>query len=94
MIGSKSKTSFTIDDLLCNNTADRRPTKTPKPSYNTINENTVRPEVHRYLQNGNRFPLFSEPIDHFNAFNFHHYPRLSAPHMDLPNTFNPSKFLT
>lgn len=92
MISSKSKTSFAIDDLLCNNTEDQRPTSAPKPSYNTINGNTIHSDL--CLANENRIGLLSQQIDHLNSFNFHHYLRWPAPHMVLPNTFNSSKFLT
>lgn len=90
MISSRSKTSFAIDDLLCNNNKDQRTTNAPKP----INDNSGRPDLHYYLQNGNRFPWFSQQIDHFNQFGFNHYPRLSASYMDLSNTFDSSKLLT
>lgn len=94
MISSKSKTSFAIDDLLCNNTENQRPSSASKPSYNTINGNIIHPELHHYLQNCNPIPFFSQQIEHFNPFSFHHYPRLPPPYMDPLNTFNSSKFLT
>lgn len=92
MIGSKSKSSFAIDDLLRNNTEDQRPTSASKPFYNTINEKTVHPNLYLYLQNTNRIPLFSQQIEHLNPFSFRHYPRFPPPYMDPPNTFNSSKF--